>query len=306
MSVDLPLVSVILPAYNAESFIEDALNSVYRQSISDYEIVAVDDGSTDRTHGIIENWANAHPSIHVKIMCQENKGIGGARNAGICASSGRYIAFLDADDVWLETKLENVMDHFKQSPNLDLACHDEWIEETGRQIRRNYCGPNKSYHDLLYKGNTVSTSATVVKKEKALKVGGFSEDMSFNGVEDYDFWLRLAKINCSFAYINDVLGVYRVFGQGITSKIAEHCQHSINVVNSHFDEWQPKTPLYKYLMRKRRADIIRGGGRAFMRSGNHKTAHQYFLTALKCDLFNWKSWVFVFLNGARIKSRFLS
>jgi glycosyltransferase involved in cell wall biosynthesis len=300
LSVDFPLISVILPAYNAESFIEDALNSIYRQSISDYEILAVDDGSTDRTYRIIENWAKAHPSIYVKIFFQENRGIGGARNAGINASLGRYIAFLDADDVWLETKLEKVMDRFKQSPNLDLVCHDEWIEETGRHIRRNYCGPNKSYRDLLYKGNTVSTSATVLKKEKALKVGGFSEDMSFNGVEDYDFWLRLAKINCNFGYINDVLGVYRVFGQGITSRIEEHCQHNLNVVNAHFKEWHSKSFFYKYLIRKRRADIIRGGGRAFMRSNKHKTAHQYFITALKYDPFNWKAWAFVILNKARI------
>jgi glycosyltransferase involved in cell wall biosynthesis len=298
----LPLISAVVPAYNAALFIEDALNSICRQSVSDYEIIVVDDGSTDGTHERVENWANAHPAVHMKTVRQENKGIGGARNTGINSSSGSYIAFLDADDVWLESKLENVIYYFKKLPKLDLVCHDEWIEENGRRIRRNSCGPYKSYRDLLFKGNTVSTSATVVKKEKALAVGGFSEDMSFNGVEDYDFWLRLAKINCNFAYINVVLGVYRVFGQGITAKIGEHCQHNLNVVNAHFQEWQPKTSMYIYLMRKRRADIIRGGGRAFMRSGNHKTAHQYFLTALKCDLFNWKSWAFVFLNAARIKS----
>ncbi|MCX5829716.1 MAG: glycosyltransferase [Deltaproteobacteria bacterium] len=297
----VPFISVVVPAYNAELFIEDALNSIDQQSVSDYEIVVVDDGSTDGTYDRVKGWANAHPAIHVKIVRQENKGIGGARNTGINSSSGSYIAFLDADDVWLEPKLENVLQHLKKSPNLDLICHDEWIEENGRKIRRNYCGPYKSYRDLLYKGNSISTSATVVKKDKALIVGGFSEDLSFNGVEDYDFWLRLAKINCSFAYINVVLGVYRVFGQGITAKIAEHCQHNLNVVNAHFQEWQPKTPLYKYLIRKRRADIVRGGGRAFMRSGNHRAARQYFFTSLTCDLFNLKSWLFMFLNAVKIK-----
>ncbi|MCX5816444.1 MAG: glycosyltransferase [Proteobacteria bacterium] len=302
LSTPTPLISVVVPAYNAELFIEDALNSICRQSVSDYEIVVVDDGSTDGTYDRVKDWANAHPAIHVKIVCQENKGIGGARNTGINSSSGSYIAFLDADDVWLEPKLENVIQRFKKSPNLDIVCHDIWIEEIGRRIRRKCCGPHKSYRDLLYKGNAISTSATVVKREKILAAGGFSEDPSFNGVEDYDFWLRLARINCSIAYINVILGVYRMFGQGITAKIGEHCQHNLNVVNAHFQGWQPKTSLYKYLMRKRRADIIRGGGRAFMRSGNHKTAHQYFLTALNCDLFNWKSWVFMFLNAARIKS----
>lgn len=301
LSASSPLISIVVPAYNAELFIEDALNSIYRQSVSDYEIVVVDDGSTDSTYDKVNGWANGHPAIHLKIVRQENKGIGGARNTGINSSSGSYIAFLDADDVWLEPKLENVIQHFKKSPNLDLVCHDEWIEENGRKIKRNYCGPYKSYRDLLYKGNTISTSATVVKREKALTAGGFSEDLSFNGVEDYEFWLRLAKINCSIKYINVILGVYRVFGQGITAKIGEHCQHNLNVVNARFQEWQPKTPLYKYLMRKRRADIIRGGGRAFMRTRDRNNAHRYFLKALKHDPLNWKTWILVTLNLAGLK-----
>ena len=302
MPVSFPLVSVVVPAYNAELFIEDALNSVARQSLSDYEVIVVDDGSTDRTYDKVNGWSNEHPSIFLKIIRhQKNKGIGGARNTGIHSSLGSYIAFLDADDLWLESKLENVMQHFKKKPNLDLVCHDEWIEECGRLTRRNHCGPYTSYRDLLYKGNTLSTSATVIIKERALAARGFSENVSFNGVEDYDFWLRLARINCAIGYINVVLGIYRMFGQGITSRIEEHCRHNLNVVNTHFKEWRPQTPLYEYLMRKRRAGIIRGGGRAFMRSDNHKAAHQYFVTALKYDPLNWKAWLFLFLNTARIK-----
>ncbi len=297
----MPLISIVVPAYNAEGFVDDALNSIFRQSLSDYEIVIVDDGSTDGTYDRAKDWMKAHPAINGKIIRQENKGIGGARNTGICSSSGTYIAFLDVDDIWLEGKLEHALRCFRTSPSPDLVCHDEWIEENGRRVRRNFCGPYTSYRNLLYKGNTISTSATVVVREKALAVGGFSEDMAFNGVEDYDFWLRLAKIDCRIAYLNVVLGIYRVFGQGITARISEHCQHNLNVVNAHFKEWQPKTLFYAYLMHKRRADIIRGGGHAFMKAGDRMNAHRYYTRALKYDLLNWKTWILAFLNLAGIK-----
>lgn len=300
INIKEPLFSVVIPAYNVENFVCEALDSVAGQTISDYEIIVVDDGSTDGTFRKIASWSKEHPEVRLGIFKQVNKGIGGARNTGIRHTNGVFVAFLDADDVWLERKLEFVADHIKEVPGVDVVCHDEWLQTDKAGKKRLTYGPYATYRDLLFKGNCISTSATVVRRQKILEVGGFSEDMQFNGVEDYDLWLRLAQANCRIEYLHKILGVYRVYGQGVTNNIALHNQHSMNLLNAHFQKWQPKTLYYRYLIRRCRAGTLRGGGHSFMKQGNHSKAQRYLFMALKQDPFNWKTWVLTLLNTARI------
>lgn len=295
-----PLFSVIIPAYNAENFVCEALDSVAGQTVIDYEVVVVDDGSTDGTSHKIASWAKEHPMVKLRLIKQVNKGIGGARNTGIREACGIFVAFLDSDDFWLETKLEFVADYIKKVPIVDLICHDEWLETDRVDKKRLTYGPHTTYRDLLFKSNCISTSATVVRRQKILEVGGFSEDMQFNGVEDYDLWLRLTQANCRIEYLHKILGVYRVYGQGVTNNIALHNQHSMNLLEAHFQMWQPKTLYYRYLIRRRRAGTLRSGGHSFMKQGNHSEAQRYLFMALKQDPFNWKTWVLTLLNTARI------
>jgi len=295
-----PLFSVVIPAYNAENFICEALDSVAGQTISDYEVVVVDDGSTDGTFRKIASWAKEHPLVKLRIIKQTNKGIGGARNTGVQKAYGMYVAFLDADDVWLEKKLEVVADYIKSKPSVDMICHDEWVETDNARRKRLTYGPDATYRDLLFNGNCISTSATVVRRQKILEIGGFSEDMRFNGVEDYDLWLRLAQANYCIEYLHKILGVYRVWGQGITNNIVLHNQHSMNVLDAHFQMWKPKTLYYRYLIRQRRAGTLRGGGHAFMKQGDHHEAQKYLCMALKQDPFNWKTWALTLLNTVRV------
>jgi len=301
MHENMPFFSVVIPAYNVEDFVCEALDSVAAQTISDYEIIVVDDGSTDGTSSKISSWAKEHPLVKLRLIKQANKGIGGARNTGIQNARGVFVAFLDADDFWLEKKLEFVADHIKLAPNIDLICHDEWLEINNADRKHSTYGPYTTYRYLLFKGNCISTSATVVRRQKILEVGGFSEDMQFNGVEDYDLWLRLAQANCRIEYLHKILGVYRVFGQGITNNIVLHNQHAINVLDAHFQRWQPKNLYYRYLIRRCRAGTLRGGGHAFMKRGSHREAQRYLCMALKQDPFNWKTWALALLNTARIR-----
>jgi len=296
-----PIFSVIIPAYNAEHFVCEALDSVASQTISDYEIIVVDDGSTDGTSRKISSWAKEHPLVKLRLVQQANKGMGGARNAGIQEACGIYVAFLDSDDVWLEKKLEFVADHIKKVPGVDVVCHDEWLQVDKAGKKRLVCGPHATYRDLLFKGNCFFLSATVARRKKVLEIGGFSEDIRrIHGVEDYDLWLRLAKADCSIEYLHEVLGVYRVYGQGITANIPQHCRHTLNVLDAHFQKWQPKTLYYRYLIRQCRATILRGSGHAFMKRSNHRDAQKYLCMALKQDPFNWETWVLALLNIARI------
>jgi glycosyltransferase involved in cell wall biosynthesis len=296
-----PRFSVIIPAYNAENFLQEALDSVKNQTFSDYEIVVVDDGSTDSTPQLVKAWAASHLQIKMRLITQENKGIGGARNAGMREAQGQFIAFLDADDIWLPRKLELVAQCLDRSPDIDLICHDEWLFENGRNRSRFTYGPHTAYEDLLFKQNSLSTSATVVRRKKVLETGGFSEDLHFNSVEDYDLWLRLSQSRARIAYLHEVLGAYRVHGGGITSRIEHHCANGLHLLEAHFAQWPRNTFYYRYLMRRRRSDTYRGAARACLKSGALGEARRYLRLALKADPFSWKAWVLTALTLAGVK-----
>jgi glycosyltransferase involved in cell wall biosynthesis len=294
----MPLFSVLIPAYNAERFIIDALDSVARQTFTDYEIIVVDDGSQDATSKQVEAWAKWNSDKSLRLYWQHNKGIGAARNRAMWESVGKYIAFLDADDSWTEQKLERVGHYLEEFPAVDLVCHNEGVVGLGECQRVLRYGPHTEYEALLFKGNCISTSATVVRRGKVLQVGGFSDDLRFNGVEDYDLWLRLARAGCRFAYLDEAMGVYRVHDQGITSKVEQHCEHCLNVLESHFRVFPRQNAYYRYLMRRRRAATMRSAGRNLMEQGNRMQAQRFLIMALKEDPLSWKTWLLGTLNIA--------
>jgi len=296
-----PFFSIIIPAYNAESFICDALDSVVSQTFTDYEIIVVDDGSTDKTYDKALFWSRQRPATKIKIVQQTNKGIGGARNTAIGKAQGVFIAFLDADDLWLEQKLAVVARYIEDNSSVDLICHDVWFQANNVDKKRIDFGPHAIYRDLLFKGNSISPSATTVRRQNVLNVGCFSEDMRFNSAEDYDLWLRLARAGSRVGYLHEVLSVYRSCGQGISSNASMHNANTINVFEAHFQKWQPKNLCYRYLARRRRGIILRSGGHVLCKQGRHAEARRYLYAALRQDPFNWKIWVIVLLNICRLK-----
>ncbi len=274
-----PLFSVVIPAFNVERFIERALESVARQTYDDFEIIIVNDGSTDGTVAKIREFFLNYANLNWKVIDQKNKGIGGARNTGVKNTTGEYLAFLDADDVWYPNKLSIIAEYLKLRLQVDLVCHDEvWIQNGINRGRFSY-GPYKTYKELLFKGNCISTSATVVKRDKLIESGLFSENTDFNGVEDYELWLRLSNV-CIIDYLHEVLGEYHIHGSGITNDIPKHAKNSLNVIEHHFNSWPQKDFYYKCLMNKRRSDTLRGAGRSFIKKNDFSSAKKYLVGAL--------------------------
>ncbi len=295
-----PFFSVIIPTYNASKFIENTLESVRNQNFSDYEIIVINDGSTDNTLELLKNYFYKHSGLNHQIIDQKNKGIGGARNVGIKAARGEFIAFLDADDLWFPSKLEKVKQYIDTSYDADLICHDEyWVTEGKNKIKVRY-GPYKTYDDLLLKENCISTSAVVVRRLKLFEAGLFSENMDFNGVEDYELWLRLSKIS-KIKYLHEYLGIYNINSGGITSKIEVHMQNSINVIEYHFKQLKKDSFYYRYLMNKRRAAIFRSSSREFLKVGNKQLAWKTIITALKLNPFSFKTWIVIMLNSIELR-----
>ena len=117
----MPSISVIIPMYNSERTIEKALDSVVRQTyLAYYQIVVVDDGSSDRSAELVERYAEAHPSADIRLIRQSNGGVSSARNAGMRAATGQWIALLDSDDQWLPDKTKIQMDILSRHPQIDL------------------------------------------------------------------------------------------------------------------------------------------------------------------------------------------
>jgi glycosyltransferase involved in cell wall biosynthesis len=273
---------------------------VRNQTFGDYEIVVVNDGSKDDTLEAVKAYFIDFPGLNYKIINQENRGIGGARNSGIKQASGKFVAFLDADDSWNKEKLERVKEFIDKNTNADLVCHNENWVENGRTYKEVIYGPYRTYKELLFKGNCISTSATVVRRNKLLEAGLFSENMDFNGVEDHELWLRLSKI-CKIKYLNETLGEYHIHGGSETSNIEIHNRNWINVLEYHFDLWPNKTIYYKYMMRIERANVIRCGGRMFLRAGNFVLAKSYLFRSLLLNPFSVKAWVLLGACTIRIK-----
>lgn len=270
-----------------------------RQTDADYEIVVVDDGSRDATAERIAEWTARNPDRALRLLRQPNRGIGAARNAGVRSAAGEFLAFLDADDAWLERKLETIRSFLADHPGVDLVCHDEWLLQEGPRRRVLRHGPHASYDDLLFRGNSVSTSATVVRRARVLAVGGFSEDLRYNGAEDYDLWLRLARAGSVFAYLHEVLGLYRVHGGGITATAERHCQNMLNVLDAHFRALPSAGPARRYRMRRLRAATIRGAIRTLMRQGRHRDAWRLLQRAVREDPLAWKTWALSAVNAVR-------
>ena len=286
-----PLVSIVMPTYNHDKFIIEAIESVINQTYRNIELIIIDNYSMDNTENIVKSYVSKDSRIIYKK--HRNDGIIAiSRNIGIKEASGNYIAFIDSDDFWLNNKIERVIEFFNKYPYVDLVCHDEFhiYENDKNSIKKSKNGPYKKYFDLLFKGNALSTSAVVLKKSKVFEAELFSEDKNFVTAEDYDLWLKLSRI-CSFEYLNETLGTWRVHEKSLSKNIEKHAASILNVINSHFDKWSDLSYYYKYLMNKRRGAVMRMAARILLREGDFISAKNYIINALKTNPCSIKSWI---------------
>jgi len=210
-----PIVSVIIPTYNRAHLIQDALESVFAQTFKDYEVIVIDDGSTDNTREVLG------PSMNqIHYFYQENQGISGARNRGILLSRGKYMAFLDSDDRWLPEKLEKQVSYMETHPKVGLLCCYLWRYEIGKENEREKRpqGFPKNFEDLLRGPNLVPTSTVLIRRKCFEWVGTF--DTSLPPIEDWDMWLRIARrfdIQC----LDTVLSEHRRHPHNTTTDLAK-------------------------------------------------------------------------------------
>jgi glycosyltransferase involved in cell wall biosynthesis len=186
-SLKKPLVSVIIPTYNRGWIVKEAIDSVLEQDFHDYELIVVDDGSVDDTPAILNAYGKK-----ITVLRQANQGVSAARNRGIAAASGRLIAFLDSDDLWLPRKLSTQVEFFNDHPQAAISqTQERWIRNG---VRVNPKQRHHKFSGMIFERSLalclVSPSAVMIKKSLFDSVGVFDE--SLPACEDYDLWLRIS------------------------------------------------------------------------------------------------------------------
>jgi len=181
------MVSVIIPTYNRGWVLREAVDSVLAQDFKDFELIVVDDGSTDNTRQILESYDQ-----DLIVLRQSNKGVSAARNRGIAAARGRLVAFLDSDDLWLPRKLSSQVDFFNSNPAALINQTEEiWIRNG---VRVNPKTRHHKFAGMIFEKSLalclVSPSAVMMKRSLFDEVGLFDEDLP--ACEDYDLWLRIS------------------------------------------------------------------------------------------------------------------
>ena len=208
-------VTAVIPTYNRKDKIEAAIKNVLDQKRDDIEIIVVDDGSTDGTEEFLEK-----KNFPIKYIKKENGGVSSARNCGIKEASGKFIAFLDSDDLWLDDKVTEQVEYFENNSNVCLVYTDQYIEIDGKNIGVTRFERNKPNNRVALPAfvdyTPIHTSTVMVKKEALDAVGGFDESLSVH--EDSELWNRLSDY-AEFGYVEEVLGTYRweSAGEHITS-----------------------------------------------------------------------------------------
>jgi len=279
-----PLVSVIIPAYNAAVFIAKTLDSVKAQTFKDYEVIVVDDGSSDGTQAVVEKYFASNKMRGFCIL-QPNKKIAAARNTGINSARGSYIALLDHDDIWYPEKLKEVVGVFNSRPAIDLVCHDLKIIKNGKTYKVMRCGYRfgNLHKNLILKGNAVTPSSSVFKREKALAIGCFRELPEINTAEDYDFWIRFSKTG-NFYFLHKVLSEYHIISGGASTRIEYHLKNTEGLMMEHIRNYVGPSPSWfmQLRIRKRMASLYRSAAKEFLVSkGDSEKINCYITKMMK-------------------------
>lgn len=273
---DTPLVSIIIPTYNHAHFLRDALESVRAQTYMNWECIVINNYSEDDTVAVVESFQDKR----IRLENFHNNGvIAASRNRGIVLSQGEYLAFLDSDDTWYPTKLENCLDVFSQ--DVGLVAHG--LQWTGKQHRDVFSGPKKraSFDAMLTYGSCILTSATVVKRSCLNAVGGFSEALSIVTSEDYHLWLKLARVNTNMVFLNEILGKYRVHSSNQSHSVLRHMNAVLCVVDEFFLEMDCNCAITQKKIKQCYCYVYYGAGRGMQRNGQFSESISLLLQSIK-------------------------
>jgi len=270
-----PSVTVIIGTHNRAKILPTAIESVLNQTYPSFELFVVDNGSTDETRRVVESYHD--PRIRYILNPHPTRSCAEPRNIGIRLSQAPLIAFLDDDDIWYPKKLKISLQELERHPEAALICHAQMIVENDRVVRKNICGPwiDDMRESLIYKGNCLGPGSVVARREALLSVGGLDVREAFQGCEDYDLWIRMAKAGYRFHFIEEALAEFRWTGFN-GSNDPWHSVRCAEMIRYHIG-----TDLFSKRARKRMAGLYRYASQMFRRHRRWKEACRYQFYAMK-------------------------
>ena len=227
----MPKVSVIIPSYNAMDFLPRTVRSVLDQTYRDFEIIIVNDGSTDN----IQHWVNTIDDKRVCLVSQVNQGQSAARNTGIKHSSGEYIAFLDSDDIWNSQKLEKQVQILDDNSEIGLVY--SWvllIDECDRPLEKVWQTSDEgNVWSKLTKGNIIACGSVPMIRSSCIDVVGIFNKFPF-ACEDWDFWLRIAA-HYPFKVVKEILVYYRASSTSLSRCLSGGVEKKLQAMNESYE-----------------------------------------------------------------------
>ena len=288
----MPLVSVVMPSYNHHRFIADSIESVLQQDFEDFELIIVDDASTDASTDTIARYEAADPRIRF-IAHEANSGISRTLNDGIDAAKGKFIATASSDDVWTTDKLTKQLDAVAHNDDLVVWSEGELIGDKGQVLGRNFTEMHKAtlrkksgdiFQELLM-GNYIF-GPTLFFKRSNLGAIRFDEELAF--MNDHKFVLELAR-NYNFCYIAEPLAKYRIHGSntivGSSREVKERRRLGRMERASIYEEMLRQ--YNRTIPNKTKAEVYANLSCFHMQFGESKKTAGFYLQAIRCNPYSW-------------------
>lgn len=265
--------SVVVTSYNSSKFIKKTLNSLLNQNFKNFEVILVDDGSSDDTISIANKF-KLQKKFKFKIIKLSHKGSPArSRNIGIKISKGKYIFFLDADDLFFKNKLFYIHKNLP-TKNPDVIYHNVKIQHQKKNFISKKIAKKNSLNDLILNGNKIIFSSSAIRKKFITKKNiRFNEDRKLISVEDYDFWLQIAKNKGDFFLFNKILGLYNLNDNSISKKRYLHFTNTFYLLKKY--EGSIKKNKTKFFLKKIKIFI------SFIKLSIFEKNFHFFLSLLK-------------------------
>jgi len=278
-----PFITVIIPTYKRNIFLERAVKSVLDQTYKNLEIIIIDDDPNSEIFNQISLLKNS--SIHY-VKNTKNIGASGSRNNGVKYSNGDFLAFLDDDDEWLPQKLEKQISMIMQSDDCGVIyCGYDLM--VGNEIlkRKNTYHKNNNFHEITLHKCPIGSPTPLIKKELFLQIGGY--DVRLPSCQDWDLWIRLSKI-CKFVALNETLAIYRIHGNQISADIEKKILGREAIINKYYNEITKHPYIASWHYRRL--------GSLYSLINNTQMAKIFFRKSLRYDKFNFGSWLHLLLQ----------
>jgi len=310
LDIVYPLVSIIVPAYNCENTIDETLNALINQKYANYEIIIVDDGSTDNTKTKLSKYEN-----QIRVITQENAGVAAARNTGIHAARGDWVGFCDADDIWSEHKLSAQVNCVLTKPEIEMIFCGWWVwspdekgvfevpEDFNTLVCDQYTIDDERsgwiYHQLLLDCLCL-TSTVLIRKSLIDKVGFFDESLKCG--EDYDYWLRISRITKTVKLKSKYV-LYRQHQQSITRKPHE-INYEYKVLENAIQRWGLKNEngqrVDRIKIKRRLAKLNFDFAYNHYKSGNYSVAIKSLMRAIIHEPSWYLPWGYLFVSLSKL------